>query len=146
MLDPLTGKQAKRQPREFVNHEDPNWKFDLDTVTPGQWRAVINRLLPRREFNEGKDGWTFTTGHACPFCKSERAFAVHFGKLEEPYKHAAVYKCHAGKTDKCGGNLGQLVRRLLRVSMAEAKEFIQEIIGQNADTTPMAQPAELVTP
>jgi hypothetical protein len=133
MLDPLTGKQANRQPREFINHEDPNWKFDLDTVTPEHWRAVIKRLMPRREFYEGSDGWTFTTGHPCPFCKKERAFSIHFGKLEEPQKHAAVYKCHAGKTEKCGGNLGQLVRRLLRCSMAEAKAHIQDITGQKAE-------------
>jgi hypothetical protein len=121
MLDPLTGKQANRQSREFIQHEDPQWKFDLNHVTAEQWRSVVTRLMPRREFFEGKDGWTFTSGHACPFCKAERAFAANFRQ--------AQYRCHEDKTERCSGRLGQLVRRLLKCTMEEAKEYIEEIIG-----------------
>ena len=120
LLDPLTGKEPNRKKLEFIHHEDPNWQFDLNGVTADQWRAVVKRLLPYREFVEGSDGWTYTTGHPCPFCKTERAFSVNFA--------LGLYKCYAGKTDRCAGFMGQLVKRLLRVRMDEAKGYIQEII------------------
>jgi len=86
---------------------------------------VVQRLMPRK-FIEGSNGWTYTTGHPCPFCKTERSFSVNFA--------LGMYRCYAEKTDRCSGRLGQLVRRILRCKMADAKRIIQATISEAEQT------------
>ena len=119
--DPATGKVSERwkYERERVEHDNPQWKFDLNKVTAGEWRATIERLL-KHEFFVGQSGWTHATREViCPFCKEPSSFAVNFG--------TAQYRCHAGKCgDAATGRLGQLVQRVLGASWRDAKSFISE--------------------
>jgi hypothetical protein len=123
--DPRTGKPSERAAGERIEHENPQWKFDLNTVTEGQWKMVISKLLHGREFIAGADGWSYTSrGGTCPFCKTQRSFSVNF-KLSQ-------YRCF---NEACGlnrkGRLGQLVQRVLRVSkMATAKSYIKDCIEE----------------
>jgi len=125
--DAATGEPSQRQnhPREWVKHENPNWRFDLDKVTSAQWERTITYLM-KREFIVGADGWTRTQrGIICPFCKDERCFSVNFTTCQ--------YICHENCGDYSKGRLGQLVKRVLRVSMDETKQFIQAHMDVPAD-------------
>jgi hypothetical protein len=119
--DPRTGEPSERAAGERTEHESPKWKFDLNTVTEAQWKTVIGKLLPGREFFADANGWSYTgRSGICPFCKTRRSFTLNF-KLSR-------YKCF---NEACGenrsGRLGQLVQRKLRVNkMATAKSYIKD--------------------
>jgi hypothetical protein len=122
--DPRTGQPSHRISAERIEHANPAWAYDLKDVTADQWRVVVDRLLPGREFNAGDDGWSSTgRGGTCPFCKSQRSFSVNFITCR--------YRCYS---DTCGdnsrGKLGQLVHRLRRISMAQAKNFIRQCLQE----------------
>lgn len=117
--DPRTRKPSERQPREFVHHEDANWKFPLDAVTPEQWQRVIEILL-HKQFFVGPTGWTYTRPEIlCPSCKRERSFSASFALSQ--------FNCH-----ECGasGRLFQLVARVRRCTAREAKQFIAAHMDQ----------------
>jgi hypothetical protein len=113
--DPLTGKISERV-RGRVEHENPQWKFDLNSVSAEVWRAAIERLV-KHPFIVGSTGWTHSTRETyCPFCHEVRSFRVNFSTAE--------FKCYACQRH---GRLGKLVQKLLgTASMGKAKEFIQE--------------------
>lgn len=115
--DPVTGKPSERV-RGRVEHENPRWKFDLNTVSAEVWRATIQRLV-KLPFIVGSSGWTHATRETyCPFCREVRSFRVNFTTAE--------FQCYACKRH---GRLGKLVQKLLgTASMGKAKEFIQEQI------------------
>lgn len=116
LLDPATGAPSARQKHTRIEHANPKWKFDYDTVTATAWQRIIEDLLGRK-FIIGSDGWTVTSRQGCPFCKKPRCFAVNFQRSR--------YICHEG----CGrGRLAQLVCRALRVSPAEAKLHVMAAI------------------
>jgi hypothetical protein len=113
--DPATGRPSYRVAGGRIEHENPQWKFDLNTVTAEQWRATIERLL-RHQFIVGDSGWTHGTKDTrCPFCKEFRCFRVNFG--------ASQFLCHGCNKN---GRLAQLVMRVRRIKMPEAKLYIQE--------------------
>lgn len=113
--DPITGKPSERI-RGRVEHENPRWKFDLNTVDAGTWRATVERLT-KRAFIVGSTGWTHATREThCPFCREVRSFRANFT--------AAEFQCSACQRY---GRLGKLVQKLLGTSsMMKAKEFIRE--------------------
>ena len=119
--DPATGKVSERwkYERQRVEHDNLQWKFDLNKVTAEEWRATIERLL-KKQFFVGQNGWTHATREVfCPFCKEPRSFSVNFTTSQ--------YRCHAGKCgDAATGRLGQLVQRVLGTSWTDAKTFIGE--------------------
>jgi hypothetical protein len=124
--DPRTGQPSHRTPTERIEHANPTWVFDLNTVTADQWRVVVDRLLPGTEFNAGENGWSYTSRSVlCPFCKTESSFSVNFITCQ--------FRCHS---DRCGetgfGKLGQLVQRVQRGSMAQAKNFIRQCLQERA--------------
>lgn len=115
--DPVTGKPSERV-RGRVEHENPRWKFDLNSVSAEVWRATIERLV-KHPFIVGATGWSNATRQTyCPFCREVRSFRVNFS--------AAEFKCYACQRH---GRLGKLVQKLLgTASMDTAKEFIKEQI------------------
>lgn len=120
--DPATGKPTERwkHPRVRIEHENPVWKFDLNTVKPEKWRIVVEELL-HASFPE-TDGWTHSTKDVgCPFCGEFGKFNVNFSESR--------YKCHASGCRE-SGRLGQLVQRVHRTTMDAAKTFIQEKIRE----------------
>lgn len=123
LFDPLTGKPTERwrSPREWIDHENPTWKFDLRKITPEQWHVIAEKLF-HQTFPD-VDGWTPTTKELrCPFCKQHDTFAVNF--------HLSRYKCH---NDDCLGQkgmLGQLVKQVRGTNMDAAKKFISETIEE----------------
>lgn len=120
--DPVTGAPSNRGAHEFIRHENPQWKFDLNTVTADQWQQIVQELL-KRDFLINSNGWTWTRREIlCPFCRTERSFTVNF--------QTGQYRCHAAQCgDKAAGRLGQLVARVLRVPMNAAKEYIRSRVG-----------------
>jgi hypothetical protein len=110
---------ATSRPKERIEHENPRWKFDLNSVTVEQWQKVCEALL-KRTFIVGDSGWSHATRESlCPFCTEPRSFRLNFKDSK--------YLCN---NDKCGrfGRMGQLVQRVLRVTqMSEAKKFIQAV-------------------
>ena len=127
--DPLTGKSNARVAHERIEHANPVWRFDLNTVPPDVWKLTIERLM-RREFYVDHSGWTVAgKGVYCPFCKKARGFSVNYVK--------SGFKCH-----KCNvfGKLGQLVAKVLRVKMKSAKRYIAE---QMPPQKPAAQPERI---
>jgi len=119
--DPRTGKPSVRGKASRIDHDNPTWEFDFNSVQPDEWRLVLKKLLPRFEAAEGSDGWTHTDlSTLCPFCHKERGFRVNFKD--------AKFQCF-----KCQnfGRLGQLTQRLLRVTqMVRVKAFIKEVIAE----------------
>ncbi len=113
--DPATGKPSERV-RGRIEHDNPRWKFDLNTVSAEVWRATIERLV-KRPFIMGNSGWTHATREThCPFCREVRSFRVNFGTAEYQCRHCERY-----------GRLGKLVQKLLgTMRMDEAKDFIKE--------------------
>jgi hypothetical protein len=113
--DPATGAPTYRVAGGRIDHENPQWKFDLNKVTAEQWQATVERLL-RKEFIVGSSGWTHATKTTrCPLCKHCRCFRANFGASQFLCEH-----CNAN------GRLAQLVMRVRRIKMSEAKLFIQE--------------------
>ena len=121
--DPRTGKVSVRPAREFVTHENPNWKFNLDSVTPAQWKHVCEKLL-KRGLNVGGDGWTYSRWSACPFCKTQHGFSLNFERSQ--------YVCHNRADCKApNGRLAQFVQRMLRARHTdEAKSYIRQCIAE----------------
>ena len=120
LFDPLTGKPPARwkSPREWIDHANPTWKFDLGKITPSEWHAIVEKLL-YQTFPD-VDGWTPTTKELrCPFCKQHGEFSVNF--------HIARYTCHGCRE---AGMLGQLVKQVRGGDMNAAKQFIQEAIEE----------------
>lgn len=122
--DPKTRLPSVRGQRDsFIEHEAPKWKFDLNGVTPEQWRYVVEKLLKCQFIFGSNDTWSKTVrGNLCPFCKQPSAFSVSF--------KTAAYRCHF---EECGelGRLGKLVQRLMCVKkMHQVKTFIQGCIGE----------------
>jgi hypothetical protein len=119
--DPKTAKPSGRVKKEFIHHENTNWKtLDFKDVTPEQWKKVVEKLL-RTEFILGDSGWTHgTRTTVCPLCKETRSFRLNFKEQE--------YRCHACENF---GKLGQLVQRVLKVtSMEKVKLFILEVLEE----------------
>jgi len=122
--DPGTGAPSRKQAHDRVVHQNPKWKFDLNSVTPEQWERVVTDLL-HHEFIIGSDGWSRTQrGVLCPFCKADRSFAVNFLTCQ--------YLCHQKCGERSHGRLGQLVQRVLRVNMGAAKEYIKQRLPEPA--------------
>jgi hypothetical protein len=117
--DPLTGKPSRRWQNEKVRtyHENAKWEFDLNKVSPSEYRAVIEKLLGQ-EFYGPADSWMSPTDGLCPLCNDKGGFAVNFAER--------CFKCH-----KCseGSKLGKFVQRLRGTSMADAKAYIKEVIS-----------------
>jgi hypothetical protein len=111
---------ATSRPKDRIEHENPRWKFDLNTVTAEGWQKVCEALL-KRKFIVADSGWSHATRESlCPFCTESRSFRLNFKDSK--------YLCN---NDKCGrfGRMGQLVQRVLRVTqMSQAKQFIQAVI------------------
>jgi hypothetical protein len=125
--DPLTGQPSERWKHEHgrIEHDNPKWKNNLNDVTEDQWKIIISKLLPGKEFITDADGWSCTTrGVVCPFCKTPRSFRVNFKRSQ--------YQCF---NDACGenskGRLCPLVQRVLRVSASAAKSFIKGCIEEH---------------
>lgn len=118
--DPLTGKPTERwrSERVRIQHENTVWRFDLNEVTPEQWRAVVERLL--KQAIPAADKWTLSKEIPCPHCGKAGAFSVNFS--------VAGYICHGCKEK---GRLGQLVQRVHGGNMDAAKVFIQESIRES---------------
>ena len=112
---------ATSTPKDRIEHEHPKWKFDLNLVTAEQWQKVCEALL-HRTFIGGDSGWSHATRESlCPFCTEPRSFSVNFKE--------AKYKCYDEQCQSYG-RLGQLVQRVLRVQMSEAKEYIKAQIAK----------------
>lgn len=114
--DPQTGRPTQRWKygKDWIEHIDPQWEFDLNEVTEEQWHYTLESLLSRK-FETAADGWTLRT--QCPFCFYKERFHANFTK--------AAYRCHSCDAK---GRLGQLVARVKNISMGEAKKFIAEHI------------------
>jgi hypothetical protein len=128
--DPQTGKPSVRQKKDFLQHEDTNWKYNLDDLTAEHWRVVLRELLPRLSFNEGADGWTYTSRDVpCPFCHEENCFRVNFReRIVKGEKKAPSFECK--KCDRFGF-LGQLVKSVKGYpSMRKVLKFIKRVLGQ----------------
>jgi hypothetical protein len=115
--DPQTGKPNMRwqHNRPRIEHDNPQWAFDLNSVTADQWHYVVEALLDRK-LETDSSGWTLRT--VCPFCAYKEKFHVNFSK--------AAYRCHSCDAK---GRLGWLVARVKGVNMTAAKEFIKERIA-----------------
>jgi hypothetical protein len=120
--DPLTGLPTERwkHPREFIHHENPQWEYDLDKVTPDEWRIVIpkafNGLAPLT------DGWHTLKEVGCPFCGERGKFNISYSDTR--------FRCHACIEGR--GRLGKLLKRVLGTDMNSAKTFIQETLSAAA--------------
>jgi hypothetical protein len=131
--DPVTGKPSERYKYECrIEHEKPEWRFDLDSVTAVQWQHVLEKILPGTALG-GHNGWTRTSLHVlCPFCHEERTFAVN--------TRTGHYSC---KSEKCSnhsnngkGRLGQLVQRVLGLKkMSHVKAYLQKSITDMQEVT-----------
>jgi hypothetical protein len=130
LCDPVTGKASVRHKYACrVEHEKPEWKFDLDTVTADQWQHVIEKILPGTPAG-GHNGWTRTSRHMlCPFCGCERTFAVNC--------RTGHYSCQSEKcSNHATGRLAQLVKRVQGFKkLAHAKVFVQKSIAAMSGAT-----------
>jgi hypothetical protein len=125
LCDPVTGKRSERHKYACrIEHEKPEWKFDLDAVTADQWQFVVEKILPGTPTG-GHNGWTRTSLHVlCPFCGCERTFAVNC--------RTGHYSCQSEKcSNHATGRLGRLVQRVLGLKrMSHAKAYIQKSVGE----------------
>jgi len=123
LMDPVTGAPTQRSAHEFVKHDNPRWKFDLNSVTSEQWRQIVQELL-KCEFVISHSGWSWTQrGLLCPFCKEEKCFTVSFAKQQ--------YNCFNSECTQRKGRLCQLVARVLRVPMRTATDYVREHVTQD---------------
>jgi hypothetical protein len=115
--DPETGRPSERVGGSRVEHENPAWKFDLNTVDAETWRASVERLVKSSFTVDKITGWTHCKRDSyCPFCGKERTFRVNFT--------AAKFQCFACERN---GGLGKLLMKLLgTASMTKVKVFIRE--------------------
>lgn len=114
--DPETGRPSERVSSR-VEHENPQWNFDLNDVDAATWRASVERLFKFPFTVDKITGWTHCKrGTYCPFCRKERKFRVNFTE--------AKYQCFNCERS---GWLGKLVQKLLgTASMVKVKLFIRE--------------------